>query len=462
MNGKAEELIYRHFLNKFSEKTESCISAEIEMPVVNLKKQPVEPDFLQAMVKLLEHEFGFRAVGFTLDGFPIKAVGRVGDVFSFETSFNTIEFSMMKKRSVTELADVFYRYLRALKQLEKAHDHLICGIGVNPYAQYADPSPLGTPSMTAKSEFLRKFTNHHNGEIFHGFSASTQTHLDAKLPELPPLLNLLNGLAFADAILFANSLPFPHERAGWAAALPQSLRYELEKTVLCFRDVLWKLCEAPNTTAFEGEYRSVRDVINHLMALEVFIVSDGNGGYKPIRPVRFSDYFTNAENPEEDICCFRSLEPVAVSKHGTIEIRQTCTQPLSEIFTPVAFYAGIAENRLKALELVGTFRHENGLSDSGPALRRKAIRQREIAPGKAINRFIADLLAISSEGLKMRSLGEETYLDHLMHGKYFPECPAKRQLRLLNEGLNYEDILLAYGKMDKSSTRRNAGKEADI
>ncbi len=450
MNGRAENLIYRHFLDKFTDKPERFIGVEIEMPVVNLEKEPVTDSFRQAMMKTLSEELGFHPVGFTSDGFPIRVLSGTGDVFSFETSFNTIEFSMAKKKSVTELADAFYGYLKVLKQLEKAHNHLICGTGINPYAAYADPAPLNTPSMLAKSQFLKTYTTHRNGEVFHAFSASTQTHLDAAPLELPSLLNLLSGLSFADALLFADALPFPQKPASFADALPQSLKDELDKPVLCFRDVLWRLCEAPNTMPFEGEYLSVSDVAEHLSELKVFIVGDKNGGYKPIEPVRFCDYFADPENPEEDIAFFRSLEPVAVSKHGTIEIRQTCTQPLSEIFAPVAFYAGIAQNCRKAAELLNAFKHENGLTQSDSLLRQKVVYQEPITPKRVVNQFLSDLLAVSLEGLKTRNFGEERFLTHLLQGTI--ECPAKQQLQF--HGSTAEDMLTAYKKTDAYDTGR--------
>ena len=220
MSSRAEELVYRYFLNKFSGKTETCGGMEIEMPLVNLSKKPVESEFLEAILELLQDAFGFRPTEFTMEGFPVKAVNENGDVFSFETSFNTLEFSMDKKKSIVEVADHFYLYLRALKKLEKRYNHLICGMGINPYAQYADSRPLNTPSMLAKSEFLKNFTTHMDGESFHTFSASTQTHIEVKLPKLPVFLNLLEKLSFVDAMLFANSLPFPYQESEWTAKLP--------------------------------------------------------------------------------------------------------------------------------------------------------------------------------------------------------------------------------------------------
>jgi len=415
-----------------------------------LSKKPVESEFLGAMLELLQDAFGFRPTEFTMEGFPVKAVNENGDVFSFETSFNTLEFSMGQKKSIIEVADHFYLYLRALKKLEKRYNHLICGMGINPYAQYADSRPLNTPSMLAKSEFMKTFTTHLDSESFHTFSASTQTHIEVKLPKLPVFLNLLEKLSFVDAMLFANSLPFPYQEPEWKAKLPSTLQREMHKPDLCFRDTLWRLCEAPNTAALDRTYGSVDDIAAYLMELKVFIVGDGRGGLQPIRPVKFSDYFQDGRKPEEDIAYFRSLAPAAVSKYGTIEIRQTCTQPLSKVFMPSAFYAGLVVDYQSASDLVDEFMRENGIQAAGSILRHKAAHQETIAPREKINTFIMNLLEASRRGLKKRSFGEEKFLEGVTSPEGFIECPAEKQLHLREQGLTCEEIMFAFSEVGDS------------
>lgn len=450
MRSRAEELIYHYFIDKFHAKTNQYVGVEIEMPVVNLAKQPVEPEFAQAMVDLLVKSFGFKSIRFTQEGYPIEAVNETGDTFSFETSLNTIEFSMGKRKSIKEIADNFYQYLRALKKLEKTHHYLICGMGTNPYAQYADAKPLNTPALLAKSEFLKKYTTHHNGEIFHAFSAATQTHLDVSLRALPDQLNLFGKLAFVDGILFANSLPFEQTTSAWKANLPVNLRNEMGNHTLCFRDTLWRLCEAPNTKMYDKEYTSIEDVANHLLDLKLFVISDGKDGFKTIQPVEFSKYFTDNDSTEKDILHFRSNEPIAVTKYGTIEIRHTCTQPLAEVFIPTAFYTGISENYQKAMALVNDFWRENKITMSNSELRRKAVCQETIVSQEKVNNLIGSLVAISLEGLKKRNLGEEKYLGRLIDSENNMECPAKRQICLLKAGFEYKEIMSAYSEIDEA------------
>lgn len=463
MSSRAEEMVRRRFLTPFEQKTEPYqVGVEVELPLVNRRKGPVEPEFAKELVECLRRQFDFHITAITAEGYPAEAKNPAGDTFSFETSLNTMEFAMAKNRGLWPVKRRLDSYLEALQPLCRRRDYLICGMGINPYAQYADAKALNTPILQAKAAFLREFTTHHNGEIFHAFSASTQTHLDVSLAALPDRLNLFGTLSFADALLFSNSLPFrPDAKTGWLATLPQCLRAELDKPNLCFRDVLWRLCEAPNTEAPERAFSSLDDVVRHLLSLKLFIVSDGGEGYRPIRPVECAAYFSHESTAgmddvraENDFRCFRPLEPVSVSRYGTIEIRQTCTQPIAELFVPPAFYVGISENSARANALVSDFRNENQITGSNAELRRMAASGEEIVSRQRMESFLKELVAAAEEGLKKRDMGEESLLGRLLRQEGGVECPAERQIRLRREGYSQEEILLAFCAMAGENDRR--------
>lgn len=460
MKNRAEEMVRRRFLDPFEQKTKPYqVGAEVELPLVNLEKRPVEPEFAQEIVRYLQQRFDFQTTIRTAEGYSAKAENPTGDAFSFETSFNTIEFSMAKNRSVSVIAERFYAYLSALQLFAKERGYLICGMGINPYAQYSDARTLHTPVLQAKAAFLRQFTTHQDGEIFHAFSASTQTHLETSLSSLPERLNLFGKLSFADALLFANSLPFfAAPGSTWIDTLPPALKAELDRYTLCFRDTLWRLCEAPNTEAPGQTFTSADDVARHLLSLKLFVVSDGGEGFRPIRPVECAKYFSgeNAADAdgaiaEKDFRCFRPLQPVSVSRYGTIEIRQTCTQPLAEVFTPTAFYVGISENFERAFELTDDFWRENQLHESNTQLRQMAVCGEEIVPRRRMETFLKELVAVAREGLAKRNLGEERFLARLTKSENGFECPAERQLRLRQEGYSLIEIMRRFSKTDNGN-----------
>jgi glutamate--cysteine ligase len=439
MAGRAERYINQYFIAKFLNKQESYIGAEIEMPLINLDKRPVEIDFAMALVRFLAEKFGFDPTAKTIEGYPYKASNEAGDVFSFETTFNTIEFSLQREKSVMTMANRFYGYLEALQEFVKQNGYLICGRGINPYAEFADAEPLHSSATLAKAEFLRNFTLHGNGEIFHAFCASTQTHLDVSPDRLIPLLNLLGRLGFADALLFANSLPFaPSIRMRCPGLLAFS------DQTRCFRDILWQLCGAPNTTAYDRDYQSWEEIRRHLLELKLFVVSDERGGYRAIRPVSVADYYANDTAPERDMEYFRPLEPISLSRYGTVEIRSTCTQPLANIFIPVAFYVGLAFRIEEALELVHEFFSSNGITEVNSVLRRKAILGEQIASAENTAFFLKELVEIAYRGLVCRRCGEEVFLGRLKVKNGNIQCPAAQELSRLQKGLTPEDLISEY------------------
>lgn len=455
-------MVRRRFLDPFEQKSEPYqVGVEVELPLVNLEKRPVEPNFAQEIVRVLQQNFDFYTTVRTAEGYPAKAENPAGDTFSFETSFNTIEFAMAKNRSISAIAERFYAYLTALQLFAKERRYLICGMGINPYAQYADANALNTPVLQAKAAFLRQFTTHHNGEIFHAFSASTQTHLETSLSGLPDRLNLFGKLSFVDALLFSNSLPFQaNVEDGWITSLPHCLQAELNQPTLCFRDALWRLCEAPNTEASEQVFASLDDVTRHLLSLKLFVVSDGGEGYRPIQPVECATYFSDEGAvdvddviAEKDFSCFRPLQPVSVSRYGTIEIRQTCTQPLTEVFTPTAFYVGISENFKKASDLSGDFWRENRLHETNAQLRQMAVCGEEIVPKRKMDAFLNDLIAVAEEGLTKRHLGEERFLARFRKIENRFVCPAERQNRMRQEGYSLIEIMRMFSAMDEGNVR---------
>lgn len=452
MEYRPKQLAYKYFIEKFSSKTKSCIGVEIEMPIINLDKKPVEAKFIKAMFCTLSHEFCFKITKSTIDSFPIEAINDAGDMFSLETSFNTIEFSMAKRESITEIAKSFYRYLGELKKIEGQYNHLICGMGINPYPQYADTTPLNTPSMIAKSDFLKNYTSHHDGEVFHSFSASIHIHFDTHLKVLIDKLNLLRKLSFVSGILFSNSLPFKctDDEAGskWRRKLPLSISSEMDCLNLCFRDILWKYSEAPNTEDFYRDYQSIDDLMTHLLTTKAFVVGNSDGEFKAIQPTPFSEYFSDKKNLDGDVIYFRSMQPVAITKCGTFEIRSTCTQALSDIFEPVAFYTGILENYVEVSQLMDQFFITNNIKMTNSELRQKAIFEQSIVSKEKLELFIRRIISISYDGLKKRSRGETVYLEKNKHLKNPTESPAKRQLELLEKGYTWDEIILSYSKLD--------------
>lgn len=405
-------------IEQFSRKNNQYIGTEIEMPLVNLKKQPVEKEIAISITDFLAKEFHFFPKESTMDGITILSENEAGDIFSFDTTLNTVEFSLKRGRGIEELADRFYAYMEPLQDYLRERDYRLCGMGSNPYAKYASADPLKTQANLAKSQFLREHTSHGNGEIFHAFCASTQTHIDVNKESLAEMLNLFNKINFVNAYLFSNSLP------------SFSLPMEVDYNTICFRDILWSYSEAPNTGLCDMDFHSLEEIENHLMSLQVFIVPDGFGGVKAIKPITLRELYQKGASSSE-MQYFRSLEYVAPNRRGTLEIRSDCTGPLYEVFAPVAFNVGIAENYKRAEELVNTFLQENKITLNNSRRRQAVTKGEAFVEREVLRKFVLDMVRVSMTGLLQRGRGEEWYIGHLSERARSGISPAQEQKKRL-------------------------------
>jgi gamma-glutamylcysteine synthetase len=381
------------------------VGAEFEFPLLHLDRTPTNPAFSVKLADFLKNKFGFYVAGRTLDGFPFDMYTESRDRFSFDTTFNTIEFSMREENSLNTLADTFRTYYYAAREFALTCGYDFGSSGTHPYAEYIDPTPLNTPRNNVKSAFLINETPCHTDRLYFNYSAATHTHLDAEQDTLVKLFNVFNKLMFLDAYLFGNSRILPD------SILRQYPFYtDTPKETVCFRDALWRNAGITDSIVHDSDFCSLDDLKKHMMDMNLFYVHDQEDGYQVIPPQSFRDYFNDSDHPKEDTDCFRSLEYVALTQYGSVEIRATCCQPIRQALIPVAFYLGLSANIEKAHARVEAFfdAHQVKLPYS---------KLREIAAGGAYvvdptiqKMFANECMEIAYEGLYERGLGEEKLL----------------------------------------------------
>ena len=435
MTDRANSLLEKHFIEKITAIKEKRVGVEIELPIVRLSKEPMDMKFALTLMEYMWRH-GFVPIDRTIDGYCYKAENEYGDVFSFDTTWNMIEFSMKEEMSIVKTASRFYDYLATVQKFSQSEGYIVCGRGIHPYAEYIDIRPLNTDGLNAKSEFLRRFTSNNDaGDVFFAIPSAIQTHISCHASDFFDVFNLLRKLTFVDACLFANSLP-PAE--GLIKKYP--VLAKASSSTICFRDEIYRLSEAPNTKADGRDFHSFEDLKAYLRDLSIFIVTDSEKGFRPINPEPFGQYFHDETHPEGDITCFRPLEHISPSRYGTLEVRCTCTQPLSEIFYPMAFYTGIVEMREEAASLLRDFFQEEGIALPPMELRSRVTCGEPIAEENTLQEFLKRLVSCAYEGLLKRGFAEE----QLMRGLYEKDIfhpPAQRELALVRAGLPMQEII---------------------
>ena len=417
-----EQVLKKQYIDVIA-RNETSIGVEIELPLVPVEGGFIDPAFAAALTAHLR-KMDFKETVHTLDGDVCAMENKDGDVCSFETTWNTLEFSMERSSSLRALACRFYPLLIKVQEFCLIQGYYLCGRGINPNAARLCPEPLRTPALLAKSQFLTQFTGHHDGEIFHAICASTQTHLDAKnQTQYMRLFRLLRRAYAVEGLFFANS-PSP---TGPGLFLRHPALAGLERSTLCFRDELWKHCGAPNVQAGTKELEDTEELCRYLAEMKLFILPEGET-FRPVAPVLLRQHFAEG-CCEKDLEAFRSLEPVAPTKNGSLEVRSTCTQPLDRLMEPVAFYLGLSANQDRAEKVLDILYQTHFAKDSPAVVRDRLTQSSAVVLRRSLRDEMTALLDVALEGLISRKLKEEQFLIPLKYrfGKADFEPPAAVQ-----------------------------------
>ena len=109
MNTK--QLVEETFLAPFAKPGREYVGVELEFPLLNLAKAPVDKQVACGlMTHLLEH--GFQTSERDMDGNPAFLVNQDGDELSFDNSYNNFEFAMAKGKNLSCIANRFYHWYR--------------------------------------------------------------------------------------------------------------------------------------------------------------------------------------------------------------------------------------------------------------------------------------------------------------------------------------------------------------
>ncbi len=410
---KCEEIICNRFIKPLKGKKTGTVGTELEFPLLNLEKKPIDPETALGLLTHFLWHGGFEVSGPDAKGRPAFITNAYGDCISFDNSYNNIEFSMNFCGNLCEIKNRFYSYLTQAQEYLAPKGYIITGMGTNPYKKFITQSHVDYPVYNMVDEYLHKFDceKTHAFPDFPAYLSSVQTHLDVNESELPKAATLFARIDFLRCILFANSPDFDFNG------------------VLCYRDFLWHksafgLC-AKNTGPVDEKYETISDIQKSFYRRSMFnCIRDGK--YVSFKPVLLEDYFE--VNPESDIEQFLSFRHIETTCRGTLEIRSDCSQPLSEAMIPPAFNLGILVNLDKAVSITEAFFDGRNIKNS--YLRNLAANGIEITEftKDRLKKYALDMSETAFDGLKSRNLGEEKLLEPIFGRAESLRCPTKYTL----------------------------------
>ncbi len=435
----ARKIVNDTFIKPFCTKGRKNIGVELEFPLLNIKKAPVDKEVALGLLEHMTKQHSFRAAEKDANDKLAFIINEDGDVLSFDNSYNNFEFSMEKGENLSECAQRFYKLYDIVQNFLIPHSHTLCGIGTNPFKEYIKSDFVSFPVYEMIHKFLNGFCgkDYHTYPDFPAYLSSVQTHLDVSCEELSEALTLFADLDFVRALLFSNSPAF-------SGAIGFS-------DCVCFRDYLWEMSGfgslGKNTGKICSEFSSLSDIEDLILERKMFN-RIRNGKYELIKPVTLNEYFNSSESEECDISCYLSFCNVEITRRGTLEVRSDCAQPASEAFCASAFNLGILCAAKDARQVLDEFLKNNiskeilALPEKNKILRDSVIYEYKLpAPDSEIQKLLTNLVTLAKESLLKRGFGEEILIKPLFARAERIICPALIWKQLLCGGMSLESVI---------------------
>jgi gamma-glutamylcysteine synthetase len=461
MEATIREKLYKEFIEPTKEKKD-YIGIEVEIPIINLDKKPVDFEIVHQITNKFQNEFNeFSPNGIDYDGniFSLKN-GRNSDIICYDCSYNNIEFAMGREKDLFTIEKRFKTYYNYVKEEFEKHNYTLTGMGINPYRRYNKEIPIPSERYLMLYHHLKSFNKYNDAPMhFHDypgygmFSSASQVQLDIHYDDLVKTINTFSKIEPIKAILFSNSVLMDEN-----------------KHVTCFRDALWEYSthgiNPHNIGMYDVDFESIDDILNYMETLNIYCVMR-DGAYINFESMNILEYFKRDSvtgeiyNKDEyreieirpninDIDYLRAFKFINLTFRGTLEFRSVCTQPISETMTVAAFHLGLKDKIDNLDELMS---NDNIIYHKGYTASelRKILIQDEMPPfinKKDLCKLTNNILDIAKEGLLERGIGEEIFLKPLYKRVKNHTNPGKEVINLLHNDVKLEKVIEEYGGYD--------------
>ena len=460
MENIIRDKLYREFIEPTKEK-KNFIGIEIEVPIINLNKEPVDFDIVHRITDSIQKKFNdFSPNGIDYDGntFSLKNPNN-SDIICYDCSYNNIEFAMGREKDLFTINERFITYYDYVKEEFEKHNYTLTGMGINPYRRYNKEIPIPSERYLMLYHHLKSFNKYndipmhfHDYPSYGMFSSASQVQLDVHYDDLVKTINAFTKIEPIKALLFSNSVLMDEN-----------------KHVTCYRDALWEYSthgiNPHNIGMYDVDFESVDDILNYLETLNIYCVMR-NGAYINFETMNVMDYFKkdcitgeiyNNDGYEkitiapeiDDIDYLRAFKFINLTFRGTLEFRSVCTQPISDTMSVAAFHLGLKDKIDELDNLISADRviYHKGYTASEL---RKLLIQDELPTfinKKELCGLTNNILNIAKEGLTERGLGEEVFLKPLYNRVKNHTNPGKDAIKSLHDGTDIEKVIAKYGRV---------------
>ncbi|MDR1495392.1 MAG: glutamylcysteine synthetase [Clostridiales Family XIII bacterium] len=460
---EVREMLYGKYIAPTIGKDEVFIGVEIEFPVLNLSRGPVDFGVVHDLTRRFKAEFGFYTAVIDADK-EICSLVRFDndDILSYDCSYNNLELSFGKEAELRKIKERFTAYYTFIQKTLAESGHTLTGLGVNPYRDRNNLVPIPNGRYRMLFHHLSQYTKYRDRipMFFHPypdygmFSSASQVQLDVQYYRLVETIRAFSLLEPVKGLLFSNSVLTGENEA-----------------LLCARDMLWENSTHGINPHNIGMYEPIPETVDELLeyiASTSIYCTEKEGKYINFEPVNIVEYFErrqvygeyfDAETDtyrdivfapkSDDLKYLRSFKLEDLTFRGTIEFRSVCCQPVRDAFSVAAFHLGLLGHTDELCELFESDRamYHHGY---GAAELRKLFIRRELpvfADAKALRGLLIRVLDLASAGLRERGLGEEVELLPLYERAERLTNPARELLARTDAGESVENVVRDYAAL---------------
>lgn len=459
------EKLYQKYIEPTKRKRQEYIGIEVELPIINLKKEAVDFEKVHELTANFMKRFAFEMLSCDDEGNANAVQNRkTGDILSYDCSYNNLELSLGKEKALQPLYERFCDYYTYIQQELKRYDYTLTGMGINPYRHYNQNVPIPNGRYRMLFHHLNSYTRYQKLPMFfheypnYGlFSSASQVQLDVDYEELPMTIRAFSKLEPIKALLFNNSV----------------LLGEHEELACC-RDMFWENSthgiNPHNIGMFDCEIENVEELLAYIESTSMYCVEreDKYINFPPVPVMEYfqqdtivGEYYAEGSYHEisftpiiEDIEYLRTFKFEDLTFRGTIEFRSVCCQPIADVMTVSAFHLGL-KNQLKELDQLlqeDDVLYHHGFSAT--ELRKLFVKQElpSFVEREALYNLAKQVVDLAKKGLQRRGYGEEAYIKPLYERIRQQLNPAQKMLVRIKECGNIEDIIQEYGILDVSAS----------
>lgn len=284
-NNNVREELYKRYIEPTKKQREHFIGVEIEMPIINLKKQPVDFAVIHSITGKFLEQFSFVEIGTDDDGNIYSAQNEEnGDILSYDCSYNNLELSFGREKELFAIYERFQKYYTFYQKELEVYHYTLTGMGVNPYRMYNHNVPIPNGRYRMLFHHLNSYEKYqdlpmyfHEYPAYGTFSSASQVQLEVDYEDLIETVNTFSYLEPIKALLFSNSV-----------------LSEEKNDLICCRDMFWEHSthgiNPHNIGMFDCTLESVGDLQQYIETTSIYCV-EREGKYINFPPIGIMDYF---------------------------------------------------------------------------------------------------------------------------------------------------------------------------